>query len=81
MSSMYKGTKKFDREQLIFVTNVILSSALDRIESLFPPATIPDEYENLGDCVTAWTDATIQVAGQGLAVFYAQLTQRLLKPH
>lgn len=72
--SMYKGTKKFDREQLIFMADVILSSSIDRIESCLPDCIPLKVYEENREGIDKWITACIETAGMSLAILYAQLT-------
>ena len=76
MTSMYKGTKKFDRDQLFFVVEAILCSAFDRVESCLPPTT-PKSDRLLRDSsnqLESYQRGAVECAGMALAVLYAQLT-------
>lgn len=55
-----KPMMKFSKEQLVFVVNCILSSAIDRVEA------IPDS--------TDWFHASVETAGLTLATLYAKVT-------
>lgn len=70
---MYQGNKKFDREQLVFMAEVILGSALDRIESVMPDNITFKEYELHEDEINTAIDLVTATAGMGLAVLFAQL--------
>ena len=71
---MYKGTRKFDREQLVFMVDVILCSAMDRIGSSLPDEVPLDEYYEHEKEIEAWINSAIETAGMGMAVLCAQLT-------
>lgn len=73
---------KFTREQLRFFAEVILISAVDRIESGMPTSGIAWadrlQYVNGIDTdaksLTAWDRCALETTGMSLAVLYAQLT-------
>jgi hypothetical protein len=73
---------RFDRDQIIFVAELILVAALDRIESCMPTAGITWEerlkgvngYHSDAAKITAYEAGALETAGMALAVFYAQLT-------
>ena len=73
----YKGKKPFDYEQLVFMVNVIMASAMDRIESCLPSTPRPIartvflRTEKSGN-VEYWIGACLETAGQGLAALRAQ---------
>ncbi len=76
--SLYKGVRKFSREQKIFVIECILMGALDRIASTVPPEITfkerlkmpdPNSYMDLG----SYGRGALECAGMALGVFYAQL--------
>jgi len=68
-NSMYRGKRRFSREQLIFVVQVILCSATDRVDACLPTSSGLKMTADL----TFIAGAT-EAAGMGLAVLYAQLT-------
>jgi len=70
---MYRGGKRFDREQLIFVVEAMLCGALDRIESAIPDTISLDEYNQHEDSIKSWVMAAKETAGMSLAVLWAQL--------
>lgn len=72
--SMYKGTRSFDREQLVFMVDVILTAAVDRAESCLPPCVPIDDYYDYGEEMESWIIAGVETAGMSLAILYAQLT-------
>ncbi len=72
--SMYKGQARFTKEQVIFVAQVIIAAAIDRVESACPPCTPKEEWEPRGDELRNWCRACTETAGMGLAVLYAQLS-------
>lgn len=72
--SMYRGTRSFDREQLVFVVDTILTAAVDRIEACLPPTVPKDDYEKHKEDIHHWKNSAEEVAGMGLAILYAQLT-------
>lgn len=81
MKDSYQG-KRFDREQLVFIVEVALVSALDRIESGMPTSGI-DWKERLhyangidkdAKSLTSWDRSAMETAGMALGVLYAQLT-------
>jgi hypothetical protein len=73
MTSMYRGTRKFDREQLIFVIEATLCGALDRIESSLPDTIPLAEYNEHEDGIKSWVMAAKETAGMTLAILWAQL--------
>lgn len=81
--SMYRGKKKFDREQLIFVVECMLGSAMDRLEMQIPPTVSLDDLRIARRTSDDPTGINMikevayecaQLAGHMLSVFYAQLT-------
>ena len=73
MTSMYRGTRKFDREQLVFVAEVILAVALETIEAAFPDCD-DQRPEEFWKSFRPEEFAVVQATGMALAVLYAQLT-------
>ena len=81
MKQSYSG-KRFEREQLVFFVEIILISALDRIESGMPTSGITWkdrlDYVNGIDTnaksLTARDRSALETAGMALGVLYAQLT-------
>ena len=71
--SMYKGKNRFDRDQLVFVVNVILCGALDRIECCLPPTIPVEEFRENEDDIETWCKSAMETAGMTLAVLWAQL--------
>jgi hypothetical protein len=71
---MYKGNARFTKEQVIFMAQVIIAAAVDRVESACPPCTPANEWEPRGDELRTWCRAVTETAGMGLAVLYAQLS-------
>ena len=72
--SMYNGKKKFDRKQLVFIVDVILSAAVDRIDSVLPDSISHEEYKENEREIESWINSAIEIAGMGMAILYAQLT-------
>jgi len=81
---MYRGKKKFDREQLIFVVECMLTSAVDRLEMQIPPTVSLDDLRIARRTSDDPTGVNMiqevayecaQLAGHMLSVFYAQLTE------
>jgi len=72
--SMYKGKARFTKEQTIFVAQVIIAAAIDRVESCVPPCTPANEWEPRGDELRSYVSGATETAGMGLAVLYAQLS-------
>jgi len=70
---MYCGTRTFDREQLVFIAEVILCSAMDRIASVLPDEILLEEYQENENQIELWINSALETAGMGLAVLYAQL--------
>jgi hypothetical protein len=78
---MYKGKKPFTKEQAVFVVEVILQAALDRIESGAPTCIawedrlgMLNEYDKEPKELTAFERGAIESAGMSLGIFAAQLT-------
>lgn len=76
---MYKSTRKFSKDQLIFVVQVMLEAALDRIQNGLPDSISWKERMELvegGDPMSlcGWERGALETGGMGLAVLYAQLT-------
>ncbi len=69
--SLYKGTKKFDREQLVLVVEAILSGALDRLG--LPDDGIELEDRGGSSHLTEYEVGGFACAGMALGVLYAQL--------
>lgn len=74
MDSMYKGSRKFSREQLVFMVEVIMASAFDNVESVLPPNVTPEEYERNEGNISTWVNSAVDSAGWNLSILYAQLT-------
>lgn len=70
---MYRGTRKFDREQLIFVIEAALCGAFDRIESCLPDTITLAEFNKHKDGINSWVMAAKETAGMTIAVLWAQL--------
>lgn len=75
---MYEGIVPFDTKQKVFVCEVIMSAALDRIECILPPDTDEVSWKRNGGLLAdganrAWISSAKEVAGMGLATFYAQI--------
>lgn len=75
MDGMYRGTRKFDRNQLVFVAETILCSALESLWGLLPHELA---YLNLPRKMRKGLgypqEHALGVCGHALAVFCAQLT-------
>lgn len=72
--SMYRGEKMFDREQLVFMVEVIMASAFDNVESVLPPNVTPEEYLQKEGSISTWINSAVESAGWNLSILYAQLT-------
>lgn len=75
----YNGKKRFDRDQLVFVVEVILASAMDRIDSVMPynfDLGLWCRWEDFKNSkqLQAHCSGAMETAGMALAVLYAQLT-------
>lgn len=75
-----KCVTRFDRPQLVYLADIILSSALDRIESGLPTAGL-DWADRLCICqgsdpcsFSEYERGTLEMAGMALACLYASLT-------
>jgi hypothetical protein len=74
-NAMYQGTKRFDREQLTFMVDVILCAAMDRIESALPQAPGKrdlDEWKSRETAFGEYVHGCLWTAAHGLAVLWAQ---------
>jgi len=69
--SMYKGSKRFDREQLIFVAEVMIAACIDTVEELLPQSQ-GDYFDRVR--VEYTTQTTKESLAWNLSIFYAQLT-------
>ena len=72
---MYQGTKRFDRDQLEFMVDVILCAAVDCIEAGLPqsPNKVDrEDFESRKEEFDNWTAGCLETAGHGLAVLWAQ---------
>jgi hypothetical protein len=75
--SRYRGTKRFDGEQLVFMVETVLIGALDRIQAGLPDSTNwKDRTANnqTAQAVSWYEHGALEAAGMTLAVLYAQLT-------
>ena len=72
---MYFSERSFDREQLIFIADVILTSALDRIASCIPSSFSLKNYEDNHEVIEAWINSAKETAGTGLATLYSQMIE------
>lgn len=80
-TSMYRGTTKFTREQIVFVAETILVGALDMIESGLPTSIDwQDRIEQLNKIdrdplsLGPYDRGALEAAGEALSIFYAQVT-------
>lgn len=71
---MYKGKKKFTKKQVLFMVEVALSAACDRIDSCIPSCISKDEYEKNKESIDSYIHGAIETAGMNIAIIYAQLT-------
>ena len=74
---MYRGKTKFDREQLIFVVESILTGAVDMVEGMLPTSISWEElqlveHEETAD-LSEYQRGAIASAGMSLSIFAAQL--------
>lgn len=69
-NSMYRGNRKFNKEQLIFICDVIVSSTFDNIQGQLQ--FINDEKYR--DNILTYFSGLQDNAGLSLAILYAQLT-------
>lgn len=77
---MNKPKRRFTKEQLMFAAELIVSAAIDRIDSALPNLTenginkddLADWKKNKNSRL-CYIDGAMQTAGMGLAVLYAQL--------
>lgn len=69
---MNKSAPKFTRAERVWFVEVILTAALDRIESCLPDCIDWNSWQAVkeGD----WISACLDTAGMTLAIFYAQQT-------
>lgn len=72
--TMYRGKRRFSREQVVFMVEVALCSALDRIESAIPSTVPLAEYEQRKDEIDNYILGCEATAGFQVAVIIAQLT-------
>lgn len=77
MDSMYRGSRRFDREQLIFITEAILCGAMNAVDDGLPDSlswgqrlVITNNHPGLSGIEIG----SLQSAGMSLGVLYAQLT-------
>lgn len=70
--SMYRGTQRFTKEQMIFMVEVHLNAAIDRIDCATLPLSLSDDEQMAKD--RAYIEGAKETAGMGLATIYAQLT-------
>lgn len=66
----------FDREQVVYIVNLALGSALDRVESCVPPCVSVEEAQatmNDGH-LAGFAHGAAATAGMMLASFYARMT-------
>ena len=83
--SMYKGRQKFSKEQLTFVVQAVLQSALDRIESGSPIWIDWDDrlaqangYDRKPKELTAFERGALESAGMTLSILSGQLASQPL---
>lgn len=69
--SMYKGKRKFNREQLVFAVECMLCSATDALHGMLPDDC---EYEDLPENAVGHLEVVLGRAGFAMSVLYAQLT-------
>lgn len=69
MKDMYAGTRPFDREQLAFVAEVMLTSVLEMISSQLPHEADAEPPES-----RHFVDQACWQAGWNLSILFAQLT-------
>ena len=76
MSSMYKGKKRFDREQLVFIADVMITSFVDTVESRLPQA--PGDLQvflTRKDAFNTFHDGALESLGWNLSILFAQVTE------
>ncbi len=71
---MYRGTKKFDREQLVFMVDAVFSGAVDKIVSSLPTCIPVNEYLKNEMSIREYIHGVINTVGSILPIMYAQLT-------
>ena len=63
---------KFNREQLVLMVDLALSSAMDQIDSCLPPTISPGEYRARQSELDNYIQGCINTAGMMIACIYAQ---------
>jgi len=77
---MYKGSRKFNREQLVFVVEAAFAAALDRIDSGLPSSGVKAEDRVTAmhclkpEDLSSWDMAVLSTSGMTVAILCAQLT-------
>lgn len=66
----YRGTARFDREQLVFFVHAVLNAALEQVEDLLPHLTTPGERPRFGTEVKA----AMKVAASAIAFVCHELS-------
>jgi hypothetical protein len=81
MQSLYRGEKRFDREQIVFVVECILVAALDRIADGLPDCidyadriAAVNGYHTDPKNLLSYEEGALESAGMALGVVYGQLT-------
>lgn len=73
VKSLYKGTVKFDREQLVFVAYTILDGAFDRLSGGMPEDC--EWKERKCKTLSSYERGGLEAAGMALGVLFAQLSE------
>lgn len=79
--SLFRGNRKFDREQLIFVCEAIMAGVMDQIDGGLPPCIkwqdrisfATSESREATDLL-AYEAGVLEGAGMSLSIIYTQLT-------
>ena len=71
--SMYKGKTRFNREQLLFIADVMITSCVDTVESALPQSP-GDQKDYKQQDANEIASTAIQSLGWNLSILYAQLT-------
>lgn len=82
--SMYRGNKRFDRNQLLFIVELTLSAATDRVDAYLPTSCdLRNPTKDRGDlkAENAFLAGAIETAGMALGIPLCTTHRRCSRHH
>jgi L-rhamnose mutarotase len=66
--------KTFSKKQVVFIAEVVMAAAVDRIESSLPDTITLEEYQKHKEVIDSMIATASDTAAMTLAIFFAQTT-------